>query len=66
MVRCANEAEMIAFGEKIGRSVKPHMVITMTGELGAGKTTSRHYEDHQQSNIYDRQDLYWTLNTVSF
>ena len=39
MVRCANEAEMIAFGEKIGRSVKPHMVITMTGELGAGKTT---------------------------
>ena len=35
----ADEAEMIAFGEKIGRSVKPHMVITMTGELGAGKTT---------------------------
>ncbi len=39
MVNCKNEAEMIAFGEKIGQRIFPHSIITMTGELGAGKTT---------------------------
>jgi len=28
-----------AFGEKIGRSLKPGDIVALTGELGAGKTT---------------------------
>lgn len=39
MVILRNEQEMIAFGEKIGKRLQPHTVITLTGELGAGKTT---------------------------
>lgn len=39
MVTCHDEKEMIAFGEKIGSLIFPHSIITLTGELGAGKTT---------------------------
>mgnify|MGYP003455537403 CR=1 FL=1 len=34
-----NSEEMIRLGEKIGRLAVPNMVITMAGDLGAGKTT---------------------------
>jgi tRNA threonylcarbamoyladenosine biosynthesis protein TsaE len=33
------EAELIAWGERLGRNVQPPLVITIEGELGAGKTT---------------------------
>jgi tRNA threonylcarbamoyladenosine biosynthesis protein TsaE len=33
------EAELIAWGESLGRAVTPPLVITIAGELGAGKTT---------------------------
>lgn len=33
------EKEMIEFGEKIGRMAYPNMIITLNGDLGAGKTT---------------------------
>ncbi len=39
MVVLNGPEEMIEFGEKMGRKLFPHSVITMTGELGAGKTT---------------------------
>ena len=31
--------ELISFGEEIGKRLKPNMVITLEGDLGAGKTT---------------------------
>lgn len=34
-----NSEQMIDLGEKIGRLAIPNMVITMEGDLGAGKTT---------------------------
>ena len=34
-----NSQEIIALGEKIGLKAFPNMVITMEGDLGAGKTT---------------------------
>lgn len=34
-----NKDEMIFLGEKIGKLLKPNMVITLEGDLGAGKTT---------------------------
>ena len=39
MLTFHNEADMIAFGEKLGNALESHSVITLTGELGAGKTT---------------------------
>lgn len=33
------EAELIAWGEGFGRSATAPLVVTITGELGAGKTT---------------------------
>ena len=33
------EAELRAWGEDLGRSVHPPLLITLTGELGVGKTT---------------------------
>ena len=32
-------SEMIEFGEKLGKELKPNMIITLLGDLGAGKTT---------------------------
>lgn len=34
-----NRDEMIIFGEKIGLLLQPNMILTMQGDLGAGKTT---------------------------
>ena len=34
-----NSQEMISLGERIGVCAFPNMVITMEGDLGAGKTT---------------------------
>jgi tRNA threonylcarbamoyladenosine biosynthesis protein TsaE len=34
-----DENELIAWGEQLGRSASPPLVIAITGELGAGKTT---------------------------
>lgn len=39
MINLKNEAEMIAFGKRIGDTIFPHSIITLTGDLGAGKTT---------------------------
>ena len=39
MINLKNEAEMIAFGKRIGETIFPHSIITLTGNLGAGKTT---------------------------
>lgn len=33
------EAELRNWGEELGRSITPPLIITLTGELGAGKTT---------------------------
>src|SRR5579885_2354367 len=33
------EAELIAWGERFGHAAQPPLVITITGDLGAGKTT---------------------------
>ncbi|HTJ23139.1 MAG TPA: tRNA (adenosine(37)-N6)-threonylcarbamoyltransferase complex ATPase subunit type 1 TsaE [Gemmatimonadaceae bacterium] len=33
------EAELVAWGEALGRAVTPPLVVTISGELGAGKTT---------------------------
>ena len=33
------EAELREWGENLGRSIHPPLLITLTGELGAGKTT---------------------------
>jgi len=33
------ERELRAWGENLGRSIHPPLLITLTGELGAGKTT---------------------------
>ena len=36
---CKNESETVALGEELGRRLKGGEVITLSGELGAGKTT---------------------------
>jgi tRNA threonylcarbamoyladenosine biosynthesis protein TsaE len=33
------EAELVAWGERFGRVATPPLVVTISGELGAGKTT---------------------------
>jgi len=33
------EDELRVWGENLGRSINPPLIITLTGELGAGKTT---------------------------
>jgi tRNA threonylcarbamoyladenosine biosynthesis protein TsaE len=33
------ESELREWGENLGRSINPPLLITLTGELGAGKTT---------------------------
>ena len=33
------EAELIAWGERLGKNIQPPLVITIEGDLGAGKTT---------------------------
>jgi tRNA threonylcarbamoyladenosine biosynthesis protein TsaE len=33
------ESELLHWGEQLGKSASPPLVITLTGELGAGKTT---------------------------
>jgi tRNA threonylcarbamoyladenosine biosynthesis protein TsaE len=34
-----NEAELIEWGEHFGRAARPPLLVTLRGELGAGKTT---------------------------
>jgi tRNA threonylcarbamoyladenosine biosynthesis protein TsaE len=34
-----SEDELIEWGERLGRVTKPPLVVTVSGELGAGKTT---------------------------
>lgn len=34
-----DEAELVAWGEKFGRAARPPLLVTITGDLGAGKTT---------------------------
>lgn len=38
-LKLRDEKETIAFGERIGRKLKPGAVVLLRGELGAGKTT---------------------------
>lgn len=33
------EGELVAWGEQLGRTLRPPAVITLAGDLGAGKTT---------------------------
>lgn len=33
------EPEVVAWGDRLGRQITPPLVITLSGELGAGKTT---------------------------
>jgi tRNA threonylcarbamoyladenosine biosynthesis protein TsaE len=33
------QAELVAWGERLGRNIQPPLVITIEGDLGAGKTT---------------------------
>lgn len=39
MVTLYGDRQMIDYGQKIGQLLDGHTVITLTGELGAGKTT---------------------------
>lgn len=39
IININNYEDMIKFGEKLGTLAFPNMVITMEGDLGAGKTT---------------------------
>ena len=39
MIRSLTEAELIAEGETLGRSLPPHQVVLLEGDLGVGKTT---------------------------
>ena len=39
ILKINNREEMITLGEKIGKHLKANMVITLEGDLGAGKTT---------------------------
>lgn len=39
MIRPVTEAELIAEGETLGRSLPPRQVVLFEGDLGAGKTT---------------------------
>lgn len=34
-----SESELIAWGERFGHTAKPPLLVTIAGELGAGKTT---------------------------
>jgi tRNA threonylcarbamoyl adenosine modification protein YjeE len=34
-----NEGELRRWGEELGRSITPPLLVTLTGELGVGKTT---------------------------
>ena len=34
-----NRDETLVFGEYLGKLLKPHMLLTLNGDLGAGKTT---------------------------
>ena len=34
MINLKDEAEMIAFGKRIGETIFPHSIITLTGDLG--------------------------------
>ncbi len=38
-VKIKNEKETIELGQKLGKLLKPNTVITLKGQLGAGKTT---------------------------
>lgn len=33
------EGDLVAWGERLGRNIQPPLVITIEGDLGAGKTT---------------------------
>lgn len=33
------EGELVAWGERLGRQINPPLFVTLTGDLGAGKTT---------------------------
>lgn len=33
------EAELVSWGERFGRAAQPPLVVTLAGDLGAGKTT---------------------------
>src|SRR5437763_10057385 len=33
------EAELVDWGERFGRAARPPLLVTLSGELGAGKTT---------------------------
>jgi tRNA threonylcarbamoyladenosine biosynthesis protein TsaE len=33
------EPELVAWGERLGRNIQPPLVVTIEGDLGAGKTT---------------------------
>ena len=37
-VTSQNESETLAFGDALGRSLLPGMILTLNGELGSGKT----------------------------
>ncbi len=39
MIRSLRESELVAEGERLGRSLPPGSVVLFEGELGAGKTT---------------------------
>jgi len=39
MLRVANEQEMLAFGQRLAKSLVPGVIVHLKGPLGAGKTT---------------------------
>jgi tRNA threonylcarbamoyladenosine biosynthesis protein TsaE len=39
MITPLTEAELVARGEAVGASLAPHSILTLEGDLGAGKTT---------------------------
>ena len=61
-----NRDETLAFGEYLGKLLKPHMLLTLNGDLGAGKTTftkgigkglGKQYQGNYQLSHFDAYRL---------
>ncbi|MDP9205379.1 MAG: tRNA (adenosine(37)-N6)-threonylcarbamoyltransferase complex ATPase subunit type 1 TsaE [Gemmatimonadota bacterium] len=67
------ETELRAWGEQLGRAASPPLLITLTGELGVGKTTlaqsiCRGYGVHEEvtSPTYALVHQYWAAKSAVF
>ena len=59
-----NRDETLAFGEYLGKLLKPHMLLTLNGDLGAGKTTFT--KGIGFTNFYNFKTISRKLSIISF